>query len=137
MAVRWKLVKKEVGFRALCKTYSVTQHSTTWKPTESLQGKGLQVHIYSSTWNPLFHQSTQYHMAVRWKTCEERGSVQNLLFYHSTQYHIETDGKLVRNEAGLRRGLELSMKPSSLFHQSTQYHMAVRWKTCEERGRGV
>ena len=28
-------------------------------------------------------------------------SMQNLLFHHSTQYHMETDGKLVRNEAGL------------------------------------
>ena len=79
--------------------------------------------------NPLFHQSTQYHMVLRWKTREERGRAQcgNPLFHQSTQYRLVLRWKTCEERSRAQCG-------NPLFHQSAQYHFVLRWKTREERG---
>ena len=165
MAVRWK----EAGLGAQWGTlYCTSPHSTTWRwdgkrrdlelseepsiaPVHTVPHGGQMERggTWSSVRNPLLHQSTQYHMAVRWK---EAGLGAQWGTLYCTSPHSTTwrwDGK--------RRDLELSEEPSiapvhtvphggemerggtwssvrnPLLHQSTQYHMAVRWKEVGSR----
>ena len=110
---RKKLVMIKAGPRARCGTLcSTSQHGTTWWSEEkTCDDKGG---AQSSVWNPLFHQSTRYHMVVRWKTCDDRGraqsSVWNPLFYQSARYHMA-----VRWKACEERGWDLSSARSSLL----------------------
>ena len=92
--------------------------------TNSLWGnrRGLE-----SAWNPLFHQSTQYHRVVGRKTSDKTkhaGFRVQCRTLSSTSQHSTawwSDRKLVTKEA---------RKP--LFHQSTQHHIVVREKASNE-----
>ena len=98
-------MRKEVGFRAQCRTllfHQPTQYHMVVR-SKACEKKRWDLEYSTEPSYDLSHQSTQYHTVARSKACEERGGV-----YSSVQ--------------------------NPLFHQLAQYHMVVRSKACEERG---
>ena len=57
----------------------------------------------SLAWNPVFHQSAQYHEVVSWKTCDEWSSARNKLTLYSTVNTWCSDGKFVMRAGGMQR----------------------------------
>ena len=100
------LWKKRWGFRAQCKTfYSITQHGTTWKPTESLQGKSQSTFwARHGTLSSTSQRSTTRRSDGKLVRKEAGLTAQCKTFYSITQH--STTWKLGRNEAGLRAEYE-------------------------------
>ena len=92
-----------VSAQVLCTPYSHAPLSHHAKPQSS---------------RALFHQSAQYHLAVRWKVFVRKEAGLGALFHQSAQHDLAVRWKvLLRKEAGLR----------ALFHQSAQHHLVVVW----------
>ena len=153
--VRWKSCGQRGGT-----PYSTSQHNTTLWSDGNLVGKeagprippvntiphcGQMEILWAKRRDLVFHQSTQYHTVVRWKSCGQRGGTPYSTSQHNTR--LWSDGNLVGKEAGPRippvntiphcGQMEIlwAKRRDPVFHQSTQYHTAVRWKSREERGR--
>ena len=80
---------------------------------------------WGSVWNPLFHQSTQYHMVLRWKTHEERSRARsgNPLFHQLTQYHMVLRWKILEERG--RLSVEPSIPPVNTVPHGAQMENSV------------
>ena len=110
--------------------HSTSQHSSTsCIPSVNTVPHGGQIIVHStsqhnSTWRSVhraFHQSTQFHMAVRSSCIPPVNTIPHggEIIVHSTSQHSTT-----------------WRSDHRAFNQSTQYHMAVRTKACEDEDVG-